>query len=59
MWLSRLITQPSVREDMVLIPGLDQWAKDPVLPQAAAWVEDTPGPKAVYDVILSFLIIFI
>ena len=36
MWLSRLRTQHRVCEDMGLIPGLTQWAKDPVLPQAGA-----------------------
>ena len=27
-------------EVAVLIPGLAQWVKDPILPQVAAWVTD-------------------
>ena len=27
-------------EEASMIPGLAQWAKDPVLPQARAWVTD-------------------
>ena len=30
----------SIQEDAALIPGLTQWIKDPVLPQAAAQVTD-------------------
>ena len=36
LWLSRLRTWHSVREDVGLIPGLDQWVKDLALPQAEA-----------------------
>ena len=32
MWLIGLRTQHRVHEDVGLIPGLDQWVKDPVLP---------------------------
>ena len=40
LWLSGLKTQYSVCVDADLIPGLAQWVKDPVLPQAVAWVAD-------------------
>ena len=36
LWLSGLRTWPSVHEDVDSIPGLAQWVKDPVFPQAAA-----------------------
>ena len=36
LWISRLRTQHSLREDESLIPALAQWVKDPELPQAAA-----------------------
>ena len=39
-WLSRLKTQHSICEDTSLIPGLAQWVKDAVLPQAIKEVED-------------------
>ena len=34
LWLSGLKTPRSVRKDAGSIPGLAQWIKDPVLPQA-------------------------
>ena len=40
LWLSQLKTLHSFREDAVLIPGLHQWVKDPVLLQAAAQATD-------------------
>ena len=36
LWLSRLRTQHSVRENVGLIPSLTQWVKDLALLQAAA-----------------------
>ena len=36
LWLSGLRTQHNIHEDVVLIPGLSQWVKDPVWLQAAA-----------------------
>ena len=33
-WLSRLRSRRSVGEDASSIPGLDQWVKEPVSPQA-------------------------
>ena len=36
-WVKNLA---SIHEDMDLIPGLVQWVKGPVLPQAAAQVID-------------------
>ena len=36
LWLSRLRTGCYLSEDVGLIPGLDQWITDPMLPQAAA-----------------------
>ena len=41
LWVSRLRTQHSVREDVGSIPALSQWVKDPVLQQAVAQVADT------------------
>ena len=38
LWLSRLRTQHSVREDGGSIPGLTHWVKDSALPQAVAYV---------------------
>ena len=40
LWFSGLRTRQSVREDAGLIPGLTQWVKILVLPQAAAEVTD-------------------
>ena len=40
MWLKGLRTQHSLYEDAGSNPGLPQWAKDPVLLQAVAWVTD-------------------
>ena len=34
LWLSRLRSRHGVSKDAVLIRGLTQWVKDPVLPQA-------------------------
>ena len=34
LWLSRLGIQCSLHKDEGLIPGLSEWVKDPVLPQA-------------------------
>ena len=36
LWLNRLRTQHSVREDGSVIPGLAQWVTDLVLPQVVA-----------------------
>ena len=36
LWFSGLRTQHSVLEVVGSIPGLAQWVKDPVLPQAVA-----------------------
>ena len=36
LWLSKLKTLHSLREDVGLIPGLTQWSKDLVLLEAAA-----------------------
>ena len=41
MWLSGLRTQPCLCEDVRLIPGLTQWVREQVLPQAAVQVADT------------------
>ena len=41
LWLSGLRTQHSVCEDMNSIPGLAQWVKDLVLPQAVVQVSNT------------------
>ena len=38
LWLSGLRTQPSVREDAGLIPGLPPWVKDPALLRATAQI---------------------
>ena len=40
MWLSRLRTQYSVREDASWILGLAQWVKEQVMLQAAAYITD-------------------
>ena len=40
LWLSRLRTWHSFRNDASLIPGITQWVKDPALPQAAPQVTD-------------------
>ena len=36
----QLRTQPSLHEDMDLIPGLTQWAKDLAFPRDATWFTD-------------------
>ena len=43
LWLSKLRTQHSAREDAGLSPGLTQWVKDPELLRAAAQVTDSAG----------------
>ena len=40
MWLSRLRTQHNVCEDAGSIPGLAQWLKDLIVPQATVLVAD-------------------
>ena len=40
LWLNGLRTRPHVHEDAGLIPGLTQWVKCPLLPQAAVLAED-------------------
>ena len=39
--MSQQVMNPtSIHKDAVSIPGLTQWVKDLVLPQAVAWVTD-------------------
>ena len=40
LWLSGFRTQQSICEDAGSVPGLAQWVKDLVLPQAAALVAE-------------------
>ena len=49
MWLSRLRTWHSVLEDVLLIPGLAQWVKTPVLLQAVAQIADVARIWHCYD----------
>ena len=40
LWLSRLRTRCCLHEDVSSNPGVDQWGKDPTLPQAVVQATD-------------------